>query len=70
MAPHGRTAGSASALLGALQFGAGAASGALVSALHNNTALPMAGVIAACGLAALLSLTLLGERRIASPVAS
>jgi DHA1 family bicyclomycin/chloramphenicol resistance-like MFS transporter len=70
MAPHGRTAGSASALLGALQFGAGAASGALVSALHNGTALPMAGVIAACGLAALLSLTLLGERRVASPLAS
>jgi DHA1 family bicyclomycin/chloramphenicol resistance-like MFS transporter len=67
MAPHGRSAGSASALLGAIQFGAGAASGALVGALSNGTALPMAGVIAACALTALLSLTLLSERPVARP---
>lgn len=53
MAPHGRIAGSASALLGTLQFVIGALSGMLVGLLSNGTALPMAGVIAGCGLAAL-----------------
>lgn len=47
--------GSASALLGTLQFGLGALSGALVGVLNDGTALPMAGVMAACGLCALLS---------------
>ncbi|NJM07479.1 Bcr/CflA family multidrug efflux MFS transporter [Candidatus Gracilibacteria bacterium] len=52
LAPHGNRAGSASALLGTIQFALGAASGALVGALHNDTALPMAGTIAACILGA------------------
>jgi DHA1 family bicyclomycin/chloramphenicol resistance-like MFS transporter len=56
LAPHGQAAGSASALLGALQFGVGAAAGALVGALHNGTALPMAATMAACGAAGLLAL--------------
>jgi DHA1 family bicyclomycin/chloramphenicol resistance-like MFS transporter len=55
MADYGHAAGSASALLGALQFLAGAAASALVGALYNGTALPMAAVIAACGAAALLA---------------
>lgn len=59
MAPHGRVAGSASALLGTLQFGMGAVTGALVGALHNGTAVPMAGVIAGCGLLGLLARALL-----------
>ena len=42
-------AGSASALLGMFGFGLGACSGALVGVLHNGTALPMAFVIALCG---------------------
>jgi DHA1 family bicyclomycin/chloramphenicol resistance-like MFS transporter len=54
MAPHGQIAGSASALLGTLQFVVGAGSAALVGALDNGTALPMAGVIAACVIAALV----------------
>lgn len=54
MAPHGTVAGSASALLGTLQFGIGAVAGALVGALANGTAVPMAAAIAGCGLAALL----------------
>jgi DHA1 family bicyclomycin/chloramphenicol resistance-like MFS transporter len=54
MAPHGRVAGSASALLGTLQFVVGAIAGTLVGALHNGTALPMAGVIAICEIAALI----------------
>lgn len=53
MAPHGRIAGSASALLGTLQFVIGALSGMLVGLLSNGTALPMAAVIAGCELAAL-----------------
>jgi DHA1 family bicyclomycin/chloramphenicol resistance-like MFS transporter len=54
MAPHGRTAGSASALMGTLQFLVGTCAGLLVGALHNGTAVPMAVVVAGCGLAALL----------------
>jgi MFS transporter, DHA1 family, multidrug resistance protein len=53
MAPYGRVAGSASALLGTLQFVVGAVSGIIVGVLYNGTALPMAGTIAACCVAAL-----------------
>ena len=53
LAPQGRNAGSAAALLGTVQFGAGAAVGTLLGALGNGTAVPMAGLIAACGLSAL-----------------
>ncbi len=51
MAPHGNVAGSASALIGTLQFGIGAITGWLVGALHDQTALPMALGVALCGLA-------------------
>jgi DHA1 family bicyclomycin/chloramphenicol resistance-like MFS transporter len=53
LASQGRNAGTASALLGTLQFGAGASVGILLGALGNGTAVPMAALIAACGLAAL-----------------
>ncbi|MFZ4409083.1 MAG: multidrug effflux MFS transporter [Paracraurococcus sp.] len=56
MGPQGRNAGSASALIGTLQFGLGAVAGALVGLLHDGTAVPMAAVIAACGLGGLLAL--------------
>lgn len=52
MAPHGQHAGSASALLGTVQFVLGAVAGALVGALANGTAVPLAAVIAGCGVAA------------------
>jgi DHA1 family bicyclomycin/chloramphenicol resistance-like MFS transporter len=52
MAPHGHVAGSASALLGTVQFVLGATAGALVGVLGNGTAVPFAAVIAACGAAA------------------
>jgi DHA1 family bicyclomycin/chloramphenicol resistance-like MFS transporter len=52
MAPHGRIAGSASALLGTVQFVLGATAGALVGAFGNGTAVPFAAVIATCGAAA------------------
>lgn len=48
--PFTRNAGSASALLGSLQMASGAIASALVSYFHNNTALPMAGVMATCGM--------------------
>lgn len=48
MAPYATRAGSAAALLGAIQFAIGAGSGALVGLFHNDTALPMVGVIALC----------------------
>ena len=46
MAPHGRVAGSASALLGHLQFVLGAIAGSLIGAFANGTAVPMAAVVA------------------------
>jgi DHA1 family bicyclomycin/chloramphenicol resistance-like MFS transporter len=47
MAPHGKIAGNASAMLGCLQFAIGGAGGMLVSGLDNGTAIPMVSVIAA-----------------------
>jgi DHA1 family bicyclomycin/chloramphenicol resistance-like MFS transporter len=52
MAPHGSVAGSASALLGTLQFMLGATAGALVGVFGNGTAVPLGAVIAGCGVAA------------------
>lgn len=49
---HPRDAGSASAVIGALQFGLSAAVGALAGHLFNGTALPMTAIMAGCGLAA------------------
>ena len=45
-------AGSASALTGALQFTFGAIAGSAVGSLANGTAVPLAGVICTCGIAA------------------
>jgi DHA1 family bicyclomycin/chloramphenicol resistance-like MFS transporter len=56
MGPQGRHAGSASALIGTLQFGGGAVAGALIGLLHNGTAVPMVAVIAACGVGGLVAL--------------
>jgi MFS transporter, DHA1 family, multidrug resistance protein len=53
MAPHGRVAGSASALLGTMQFVLGATAGGLVGAFGNGTSVPLAGVIAGCAVLAL-----------------
>ncbi len=56
MAAHGRVAGSASALIGTLQFGLGALSTLLVGALEDGTsAVPMALVVALCSAAGLLA---------------
>lgn len=59
MAPFGRTAGSASALLGTVQFAVGGLAGALVGLLHNGTALPMTGVFAVCAAGGFIALSTL-----------
>jgi DHA1 family bicyclomycin/chloramphenicol resistance-like MFS transporter len=54
MRPYGAVAGSASALLGTIQFLLGAMSGAVIGILADGTARPFAGVLAACGFGAFL----------------
>ncbi|MEJ0068814.1 MAG: hypothetical protein WDO24_08905 [Pseudomonadota bacterium] len=49
MAPHGRNAGTASSLLGTIQFSIGALAATAVGVLNNGTALPMAAAIAVFG---------------------
>ena len=63
MAPFTKGAGSASALMGALQMVCGALATAVVGLLFNGTAVPMAAIMAACSVAGLIIL-LLGHRRI------
>jgi len=53
LASFGHNAGSASALMGGIQMTLGASASALVSLLQNQTALPMAGVMASCSMMAL-----------------
>ena len=64
MAPFSKEAGSASALMGALQMGFGALASGLVGVFFNNTPLPMAGVMGGCALSGLIILTL-GQKKIA-----
>jgi MFS transporter, DHA1 family, multidrug resistance protein len=59
LADHPRTAGSASALLGLIQFAAGALAAPLAGVGGSHTALPMAIVMAVLPLAGLACLTLL-----------
>ncbi|MGY2290610.1 Bcr/CflA family multidrug efflux MFS transporter [Pseudomonas sp. SDO528_S397] len=49
MSGQGARAGSASALLGCIQFGVAAGAASLVGVLHDGTAMPMAMVISLCG---------------------
>jgi MFS transporter, DHA1 family, multidrug resistance protein len=66
MSPYRAMAGSASALMGTLQFVLGAASGNLVSAFGNRTAVPFAAVIAGCALCAfVVQLTMPATQRAA-----
>ncbi|MBC7627851.1 multidrug effflux MFS transporter [Ferruginibacter sp.] len=48
MAPFSKHAGSASALMGAIQMGFGALSSAVVGLFNPHSAMPMTGVMAAC----------------------
>jgi MFS transporter, DHA1 family, multidrug resistance protein len=61
LAPLGHNAGNASALIGAIQMTIGAGASALVSVLHNHTALPMAGVMGFCAISAFTAYTLGGK---------
>jgi DHA1 family bicyclomycin/chloramphenicol resistance-like MFS transporter len=53
LADQGAVAGSASALMGSIQFTFGFASSALLTRLHAHSSLPMTGILAGCGLLAL-----------------
>lgn len=63
MAPFDKAAGSASALLGTIQYTLGASGGALVGLFHNGTALPMTATMAFCGCAGLAALSAAGRVR-------
>jgi DHA1 family bicyclomycin/chloramphenicol resistance-like MFS transporter len=52
--PFGEIAGTAAALMGALQFACGAAASAMVGAFADGTTIPMVGIIAICGAASFL----------------
>jgi DHA1 family bicyclomycin/chloramphenicol resistance-like MFS transporter len=62
MAPHGSVAGSASALMGTVQFLLGAVAGGLIGVLANGTAVPLAAVVAGCGIAAVLTYKQVNDR--------
>jgi len=62
LSPFSKQAGSASALLGSLQMACGALSSALVSYFHNETAIPMAVVMAACASLSLIIVLLGGKK--------
>ncbi len=62
MEPFADRAGSASALLGATQFVLGGTASAVVGLLHNGTAMPMVGTVAACAAASWLMLHLFAMR--------
>ena len=63
LAPFTKEAGSASALMGAMQMGFGALASALVGLISNGTTLPMTGVMAGCALTGLIILSV-GRKRI------
>lgn len=61
IAPFEQNAGSASALMGCIQMATGTLSSVLVSIFHNDTAVPMAFVMALCAFIA-LSILITGKR--------
>lgn len=64
---HGKIAGTASALMGTLQFATGAAAMAVVGLFFNGTSLPMVAGIATCAVIAFaLAQITLGRRRVAT----
>jgi DHA1 family bicyclomycin/chloramphenicol resistance-like MFS transporter len=56
LAPFTRHAGSAASLLGAFRMGMGGIVSASVSVLHNNTAMPMVGIMVLCSFVGLIIL--------------
>jgi DHA1 family bicyclomycin/chloramphenicol resistance-like MFS transporter len=67
LAPFSKNAGTASSLLGALQLGLGAVATMSVSYFNSNSALPMASIMEASALIALIVL-LVGRRQIKNKV--
>lgn len=67
LAPFSKNAGSAAALMGALQLGMGAVASVGVSLFNTRSALPMVAIIAGTSFLALLIL-LIGRNQIAQPV--
>ncbi|MEP6627575.1 MAG: Bcr/CflA family multidrug efflux MFS transporter [Ginsengibacter sp.] len=65
LAPFSKNAGTASALMGAIQLGIGAISTALVSFFNNDTAMPMAAVMCICAITSFIVL-LIGRKIIAN----
>jgi DHA1 family bicyclomycin/chloramphenicol resistance-like MFS transporter len=66
LAAFAHNAGSASALMGAIQMSVGAGASALVSYLQNHTAMPMSGIMACCSVTA-FTLYSLGSKFIIQP---
>lgn len=64
LATHGQQAGTASALMGSLQFALATIAGGLVSLLHDGTTFPMVTVMAGCGIGAWLAHRLIIVRHI------
>lgn len=62
LAPFGRGAGSAAALMGTMQFGMGGLAGALAGMFAGDSALPMCATQAVCGIAAWCALRWLCAR--------
>ena len=58
LAPFTKNAGTASALMGAIQLGIGAVSTALVSILNNGTPMPMSAVMCVCAIFSFIILIL------------
>jgi DHA1 family bicyclomycin/chloramphenicol resistance-like MFS transporter len=67
IAPHGRMAGSASALLGFIQMAVAACAGWLAGRLHDGTTVPMSAMIAAMLFIAAIAFLLLVPRRHGEP---
>src|SRR3546814_17787906 len=63
MAGEAHRAGTASALMGTLQFMLGAVTSGMVGALHSGTALPLAAIVAVRGLGGLGSRMAPGRER-------
>ena len=63
MAPFTKEAGSASALMGALQMGLGSLASAAVGLMGASTAMPMTGIMAGCTAIGLIIL-MIGSRKI------
>lgn len=65
LAPFTKNAGTASALMGAIQLGIGAMSTALVSIFNNGTAMPMCAVMCICAISS-FAVLMIGRKKINS----